>query len=135
MIVITFGTFDLFHIGHLKMLNRCKEYGDKLIVGISTDKLNYNKKSRYPIINQYQRKEIVQNIKCVNETFFEESLELKREYINKYKADIFVIGDDWKGKFDDLNDLCKVIYLERTKNISTTKLIDDINNIIHSLND
>ena len=135
MIVITFGTFDLFHIGHLKMLNRCKEYGDKLIVGISTDKLNYNKKSRYPIINQYQRKEIVQNIKCVNETFFEESLELKREYINKYKADIFVIGDDWKGKFDDLNDICKVIYLERTKNISTTKLIDDINNIIHSLND
>lgn len=135
MIVITFGTFDLFHIGHLKMLNRCKEYGDKLIVGISTDKLNYNKKSRYPIINQHQRKEIVQNIKCVDDTFFEESLELKREYINKYKADIFVIGDDWKGKFDDLNDICKVIYLERTKNISTTKLIDDINNIIHSLND
>ena len=135
MIVITFGTFDLFHIGHLKMLNRCKEYGDKLIVGISTDKLNYNKKSRYPIINQYQRKVRVQNIKCVYETFFEESLELKREYINKYKADIFVIGDDWKGKFDDLNDICKVIYLERTKNISTTKLIDDINNIIHSLND
>ncbi len=117
------------------MLCRCKEYGDKLIVGISTDKLNYNKKSRYPIINQHQRKEIVQNIKCVDDTFFEESLELKREYINKYKADIFVIGDDWKGKFDDLNDICKVIYLERTKNISTTKLIDDINNIIHSLND
>ena len=135
MIVITFGTFYLFHIGHLKMLCRCKEYGDKVIVGISTDKLNYNKKSRYPIINQYQRKQIVQNIKCVDETFFEESLELKREYINKYKADIFVIGDDWKGKFDDLNDICKVIYLERTKNISTTKLIDDINHIIHSLND
>ena len=132
MIVITFGTFDLFHIGHLKMLNRCKEYGDKLIVGISTDQLNYNKKSRFPVINQNQRKEIVQNIKCVDETFFEESLELKREYIKKYKADIFLIGDDWKGKFDDLNDICKVFYLERTKNISTTKLIDDI---LSSLND
>ena len=132
MIVITFGTFDLFHIGHLKMLNRCKEYGDKLIVGISTDQLNYNKKSRFPVINQNQRKEIVQNIKCVDETFFEESLELKREYIKKYKADIFLIGDDWKGKFDDLNDICKVFYLERTKNISTTKLIDDI---LSTLND
>lgn len=69
MIVITFGTFDLFHIGHLNMINRCKKYGDKLIVGISTDKLNYSKKNRYPIINGKNRMEIVKNLKAVDEVF------------------------------------------------------------------
>ena len=69
MIVITFGTFDLFHIGHLNMINRCKKYGDKLIVGISTDKLNYSKKNRYPIINEKNRMEIVKNLKAVDEVF------------------------------------------------------------------
>lgn len=69
MIVITIGTFDLFHIGHLNMINRCKKYGDKLIVGISTDKLNYSKKNRYPIINEKNRMEIVKNLKAVDEVF------------------------------------------------------------------
>ena len=141
MKIITFGTFDLFHIGHLNMLNRCKEYGDYLIVGVSTDELNFSKKNRYPIIKQNDRKEIIKNLKCVDEVFFEDSLELKRSYIKDFKADIFIIGDDWKGKFDDLNDVCKVIYLPRTDNISTTELIDLIGkldkfkNIIKSLND
>lgn len=138
MIIITFGTFDLFHIGHLKILNKCKEYGDKLIVGISSDKLNFKKKSRYPIISENNRIEIIKNIKCVDDVFLEESLELKRHYIQKYNADIFIIGDDWKGKFDDLNDICKVIYLPRTLNISTTRLkkkICNIENILDSLND
>ena len=126
MIVITFGTFDLFHIGHLNMLNRCKKYGDKLIVGVSTDNLNYSKKNRYPIISQNNRIEIIKNIRVVDEVFFEESLELKEDYIKKYKADIFIIGDDWKGRFDNLNKLCKVIYLPRTKDVSTTDILKDI---------
>ena len=143
MIVITFGTFDLFHIGHLNMLNRCKQYGDKLIVGVSTDKLNYSKKNRYPIISQNNRIEIIKNIKVVDEVFFEESLELKEDYIKQYKADIFIIGDDWKSKFDNLNKFCKVIYLPRTKEVSTTDILKDIKkpikdrleDILKSLND
>ena len=125
-VVITFGTFDLLHIGHINMLNKCKKYGDKLIVGVSSDKLNYKKKNRYPIFKEEDRIEIVKNIKCVDEVFLEESLELKTDYIRKYNADIFIIGDDWKGKFDNINSVCKVIYLNRTENISTTDIISNI---------
>lgn len=128
MKIITFGTFDLFHIGHLNMLKRCKEYGDYLVVGVSSDKLNFEKKSKYPIFNEENRMDIIKNIKYVDEVFLEESLELKHEYIKKYKSDIFIIGDDWQGKFDDLNSICKVIYLPRTENISTTDIIYDIKN-------
>ena len=130
MIVITFGTFDLLHIGHINMLNNCKKHGDKLIVGVSSNKLNYEKKSRYPIFNQVDRMNIIGNIKGVDEVFLEESLELKREYIKKYNANIFIIGNDWKGKFDDINDTCKVIYLDRTEDISTTSIINDIKNYL-----
>jgi glycerol-3-phosphate cytidylyltransferase len=124
--IITFGTFDLFHLGHLNMIKRCKEYGDKLIVGVSTDELNFRKKNRYPIYDQQSRTKILENIVGVDEVFFEESLEMKREYIIKYNADIFIIGDDWKGKFDFCKDLCEVIYLARTPSISTTELIEKI---------
>jgi choline-phosphate cytidylyltransferase len=126
MIVITFGTFDLLHIGHINMLNRCKKYGDTLIVGVSSDELNYKKKGRHPIFCEKDRMEIIKNIKCVDQVFLEESLELKREYIKKNNADIFIIGDDWKNKFDELNDICVVKYLERTKDISTTEIIKNI---------
>ncbi len=126
VIVITFGTFDLLHIGHINMLEKCRKYGDKLIVGVSSDKLNYIKKKRNPIFNEQDRMKIIKNIKGVDEVFLEESLELKENYINKYNADIFIIGDDWKGKFDHLNSVCKVIYLDRTENISTTGIIDNI---------
>ena len=126
VVIITFGTFDLLHIGHINMLNNCKKYGDKLIVGVSSDNLNYKKKNRFPIFNQDDRIEIIKNIKCVDEVFLEESLEEKEDYIRKYKADIFIIGDDWKGKFDNLNSVCKVIYLNRTENISTTEIISTI---------
>lgn len=126
VVVITFGTFDLLHIGHINMLNKCKKHGDKLIVGVSSDKLNYKKKKRYPVFNQKDRIEIIKNIKCVDEVFLEESLEEKKNYILNHKADIFIIGDDWKGKFDNMNSVCKVIYLNRTANISTTDIISTI---------
>jgi len=126
VVVITFGTFDLLHIGHINMLKKCKERGDKLIVGVSSDKLNYEKKNRYPIFKEEDRIEIIKNIKDVDEVFLEESLELKKDYIIKYNADIFIIGDDWKGKFDHINSVCKVIYLNRTENISTTDIISNI---------
>lgn len=126
MIVISFGTFDLLHIGHINMLNKCKAYGDKLIVGVSSDALNFEKKQRLPVFNETDRMKIIKNLKCVDDVFLEESLEMKREYIKRYNADIFIIGDDWKGKFDDLNDICTVLYLDRTKDISTTSIISDI---------
>jgi glycerol-3-phosphate cytidylyltransferase len=126
VVIITFGTFDLLHIGHINMLNKCKQYGDKLIVGVSSDKLNYIKKKRYPIFKQEERIKIIENIKCVDVVFLEESLEIKKEYIRKYNADIFIIGDDWKGKFDNMSSVCKVIYLNRTQNISTTDIISNI---------
>ena len=126
VVVITFGTFDLLHIGHINMLKRCKEHGDKLIVGVSSDKLNYFKKNRNPIFTEEDRMAIIENLKVVDEVFLEESLELKEEYIKNHNADIFIIGDDWKGKFDHLNTVCKVLYLPRTENISTTLIIDNI---------
>ena len=129
--ILTFGTFDLFHIGHLKILERCKEidHNSKLIVGVSTDKLNYKKKNFFPIYKQSDRLEIVKSIKYVDIVFFEESLELKREYLLKYNADILVMGDDWKGKFDEFADICKVVYLPRTPDISTTEIKEIIQNI------
>ena len=127
-IVITFGTFDLFHIGHLRLLQRAQTYGDRLIVGVSSDSLNVDKKAKTPIIPQHHRVEIIKAISGVSEVFLEESLELKPDYIKKYGADILVMGDDWKGKFDDLKSLCEVVYLTRTQNISTSYLLDYIVN-------
>ena len=103
--VITFGTFDVFHVGHLRILERARSHGDHLIVGVSTDKLNIDKKGRPPVYNQDERKEIINALKCVDQVFFEESLELKGEYIRHYKADVLVMGDDWQGKFDEFRDL------------------------------
>ena len=120
MRVITFGTFDLLHIGHVNILKRAKALGDHLIVGVSSDRLNYEKKGRYPVYNEQDRMEIVKAIRYVDEVFLEESMELKREYILKHKADILVMGSDWEGKFDHLSDICRVIYLPRTENISTS---------------
>ena len=125
-IVITFGTFDLFHIGHVNILKKSKKYGDKLIVGVSSDELNYKKKSIYPVFKQEDRLRIIKSIKYVDEVFIEESLELKGEYIKQFNADILVMGEDWKGKFDEFKTICKVIYLPRTENISTSELTDEI---------
>lgn len=125
-IILTFGTFDVFHIGHLHILERARKLGDKLIVGVSTDKLNYSKKGRNPVYPQKERIEIISALKCVDGVFFEESLEKKREYIEKNNADILVMGDDWKGKFDEFSDICQVVYFERTPAISTTEVIEKI---------
>jgi glycerol-3-phosphate cytidylyltransferase len=124
--VITFGTFDVLHMGHLRLIERASRFGDQLIVGISTDALNYQKKQRYPIYHENDRLRLVGAMRCVHEVFFEESLDLKRQYIARYRADILVMGDDWKGRFDFCDDLCEVVYLDRTPSISTTELIEVI---------
>lgn len=124
--VITFGTFDVFHVGHLRILERAAGYGDRLIVGISTDKLNYTKKGRYPVFRQEERAEIVRALRWVDSVFWEESLELKREYIQSFEANVLVMGDDWKGEFDAISDICEVVYLHRTPSISTTEVIEKI---------
>jgi glycerol-3-phosphate cytidylyltransferase len=125
-VVITFGTFDLFHIGHLNILQRAASFGDRLVVGVSSDALNYSKKSIYPVYCQEDRRNIVNSIQYVTETFFEESLELKAQYIKRYNADVLVMGNDWEGKFDHLSDICEVVYLTRTSNISTSETKDAI---------
>lgn len=124
--VITFGTFDVFHIGHVNILERAKELGTHLTVGVSSDALNYSKKGRYPIYRQEHRVHILNSLHCVDEVFIEESLELKGEYLSQYKADILVMGDDWAGKFDHFKEQCEVIYFPRTKDVSTTDIIQMI---------
>ena len=124
MRIITFGTFDVFHVGHVNILERAKLHGSHLIVGVSSDKLNMSKKQRYPIYSQEDRIHIIRSLSCVNEVFVEESLELKAEYIKYYNADVLVMGDDWQGKFDYLQDICKVVYLPRTPSVSTTEIIE-----------
>jgi choline-phosphate cytidylyltransferase len=124
--VITFGTFDVFHVGHLRVIERAAALGDRLVVGVSADALNLRKKGRDPVFSQSERMEIVAALKMVDEVFIEESLELKRDYIEKYAADVLVMGDDWEGKFDEFRDICEVVYLSRTPAISTTALIEKI---------
>lgn len=120
--VITFGTFDLFHIGHLRILERARALGDHLTVGISTDALNFSKKAKYPVYSQQERLDIVAGLKCVDDVFFEHSLEEKPDYIRQFTADILVMGHDWEGRFDDMRSLCKVHYLPRTEGISSTEV-------------
>ena len=120
-VVLTYGTFDLFHIGHLRILKRAKALGEKLIVGLSSDKFNIIKHKNTTIPYEH-RKEILESIIYVDKVIKEDSWEQKIEDVQKYNVDIFVMGDDWKGEFDFLKPYCEVIYLERTENISTTKL-------------
>lgn len=125
---ITFGTFDVFHFGHLRILERSKELCDKLVVGISSDELNFSKKGKHPVYNYEERSRIVGALKVVDEVFKEESLELKAEYIKKFNASVLIMGDDWAGKFDWVKEYCdvEVIYLPRTPSVSTTEIIEKI---------
>jgi glycerol-3-phosphate cytidylyltransferase len=119
--VITYGTFDLFHYGHLRLLERAKALGDYLIVAVSTDEFNAvkAKKCTYPFS---ERAQIVQAIKYVDEVIAEENWEQKAADIKKHQVDVFVMGNDWEGKFDFLKSICQVIYLDRTPDISTTEI-------------
>lgn len=120
--IITFGTFDLLHIGHIRIIQRAAALGHHLVVGVSSDALNYKKKAIYPTYDQDDRMDIVRAIKGVDDVFLEESLELKRDYIKKYDAHTLVMGNDWAGKFDYLKDICEVTYLPRTEGISSTEI-------------
>lgn len=124
--VLTFGTFDVLHLGHLRILERAAALGVRLVVGVSSDALNKEKKGRSPIFPENERMRIVEALKCVDAVFLEESLSLKREYLLQHTADVLVMGDDWKGRFDEFSDICKVVYFERTPAISTTEVIEKI---------
>ena len=125
--VITYGTFDLLHIGHINLLRRAKELGDYLIVGLSSDEFNLLK-GKKAFFDFNERKKILESIKYVDNVIVENSWEQKILDIKKYNADILVMGDDWLGKFDYLKEYCKVIYLPRTKNISTTFIKNKLGN-------
>lgn len=124
--IITFGTFDVLHVGHIKILQRAKDMGDHLTVGLSSDALNIAKKGRAPVYPFTSRQTILTALRFVDTVFMEESLEKKREYIVQHKADALVMGNDWEGKFDEFKDICDVIYLPRTPSISTTEIIEII---------
>lgn len=119
--VITYGTFDMFHIGHLRLLRRLREMGERVIVAVSTDEFN-EQKGKKTLIPYEQRAAIVEAIDCVDMVIPEESWEQKVIDVRKYNVDIFAIGNDWHGEFDFLREHCEVVYLPRTKHISTTEL-------------
>ena len=118
--VVTFGTYDLFHVGHLNILRRAKDLGDRLVVGVSSDELNYRKKRIRPTYPLDHRMAIVESVRFVDEVFVEHAMEEKREYLLEHRADILVMGDDWEGRFDEFLDICRVVYLPRTVGISST---------------
>ena len=120
--VITYGTFDLLHYGHINLLRRAKALGDYLIVALSTDEFNLKEKNKVCYFSYEKRKQLLEAIRYVDLVIPEESWEQKRTDVREYHVDTFVMGDDWKGKFDFLEDLCQVVYLPRTPEISTTKI-------------
>lgn len=119
--VITYGTFDLFHIGHVNLLKRARALGDRLIVAVSSDEFNQGK-GKTTLIPFEQRVEMLKACRFVDEVIAEENWQQKRQDIIDNQVDILVMGDDWQGKFDDLKDICEVVYLERTKDISSTAI-------------
>ena len=120
--VITYGTFDLLHYGHINLLRRAKALGDYLIGGLSTDQFNWQEKQKKSYFTYEERKAMLEAIRYVDLVIPEETWDQKKTDVEKYHADVFVIGDDWKGKFDFLQDQCEVVYLSRTPEISTTKI-------------
>lgn len=127
--VITYGTFDLLHYGHVNLLQRAKALGDYLIVAISTDEFNWNMKGKKCYFTYEERKRLVEAIRYVDLVIPEENWEQKVTDVDEYKVDTFVIGDDWEGKFDFLKEKCEVVYLPRTPEISTTQIKNDLNSI------
>jgi glycerol-3-phosphate cytidylyltransferase len=119
--ILTYGTFDLLHVGHVNMLERLKKLGDRLIVGVSTDEFN-SEKGKQSVYGFAERTRIIGALACVDLVIAENHWSQKEADIKAHKVDIFGIGVDWQGKFDELNSLCEVVYLPRTDNISTTDL-------------
>lgn len=119
--IITYGTFDILHRGHINLLRRARELGDKLVVGLSSDEFNAGK-HKSSLLNYENRKIVLESIRYVDHVFPENTWEQKIQDIKKYGADIFVMGDDWEGKFDHLREYCEVLYLGRTPSISTTEI-------------
>lgn len=124
--VITYGTFDLLHYGHVNLLQRAKSYGDYLIVALSTDEFNLNSKNKKSYFSYEERKHLVEAIRYVDLVIPEKDWDQKVSDIIEYKIDTFVIGDDWEGKFDFLKDYCNVVYLPRTPEISTTQIKENL---------
>lgn len=124
--VITYGTFDLLHYGHINLLKRAKEYGDYLIVALSTDEFNWDEKRKKCYFTYEQRKKLLEAVRYVDLVIPEENWEQKILDVKKYDVDTFVIGNDWEGKFDFLKDLCEVVYLPRTPEISSTQIKEEL---------
>jgi len=124
--VITYGTFDLLHYGHINLLRRAREQGDYLIVALSTDEFNWNEKQKKSYFSYEDRKRMLEAIRYVDLVIPEESWDQKITDVDKYHVDVFVMGDDWKGKFDFLKEYCEVVYLPRTPEISTTQIKHDL---------
>lgn len=124
--VITYGTFDLLHYGHVNLLRRAKELGDYLIVALSTDEFNWNEKQKKCYFSYEERKKLLEAIRYVDLVIPENSWEQKVSDVQEFKVDTFVIGDDWTGKFDFLKEYCEVVYMPRTPEISTTQIKADL---------
>lgn len=124
--VITYGTFDLLHYGHINLLQRAKELGDYLIVALSTDKFNWDEKHKKCYFTYEQRKKLVEAIRYVDLVIPEENWAQKVSDVQEFRVDTFVMGDDWEGKFDFLKEYCEVVYLPRTPEISTTQIKQEL---------
>ena len=124
--VITYGTYDLLHYGHIRLLQRAKDLGDYLIVALSTDEFNWNEKQKKCYFTYEERKNMLEALRCVDLVIPENCWEQKMTDVDQYKVDTFVMGNDWEGKFDFLKEKCEVVYLERTPEISTTKIKKDL---------
>lgn len=120
--IITYGTFDLLHYGHINLLRRAKALGDYLIVALSTDEFNWNEKQKKCYFTYDQRKQLLEAIRYVDLVIPETNWAQKVSDVKEYHADVFVMCDDWKGKFDFLKEHCEVVYLPRTPEISTTQI-------------
>ena len=123
--VITYGTFDLLHYGHINILKRARELGDYLVVAISSDEFN-KLKNKKAYFRYEERKLMVEAIRYVDEVIPENTWEQKIEDVKEHNIDVFVMGDDWEGKFDFLKDYCEVVYLPRTEGVSTTQIKDEL---------